>query len=276
MFANSTVLVTGSTGSIGSALVRKLVECAGKVIVFSRDEYKQHELKQELEHFGVKFIIGDVRSFESINSALCGVNYCFHVAAMKHVSICEENPFEAVKTNIIGSENLINAAIANKVYRVLAISTDKAVHPTSVLGCTKLIMERLFKNKSSYSTKFASIRFGNILNSRGSVIPLWKKQIADGGPVTVTDENATRIFLDIDEAVKGAFEAMSVMRGGETFIVNGNKLPQRVLNMAKEICGDTPIKVIGLRPGERLHEVLVASNERPKLSSNGSYGLLVV
>lgn len=269
-------LVSGATGSIGSAIVRRLITLGyTNIVAFSRDEHKQHEIKQE---FGdrVKFIIGDIRSSESINNAMLGVDWCFHTAAMKHVPICEENPFEAVRTNIIGTENLINAAIANKVQKVLAISTDKAVHPTSVLGCSKLIMERLLKvANASSSTQLASIRFGNILNSRGSVLPLWKKQIADGGPVTVTDENATRIFLEIDEAVRGAFEAMTVMKGGEVFVVSC-LTPKRILDMAKEICGDTPIKITGLRPGERLHEELVASNERPKLSSNGSYGLLVV
>ncbi len=267
-------LVVGGTGSIGSAIVRHaLILGQDGVTVFSRDEHKQHELKQE---FGdkVKFIIGDVRSSTALNKALRGVNWCFHTAAMKHVTSCEENPFEAVKTNIIGTENLINAAIANEVENVLAISTDKAVHPTSVLGCSKLIMERLLKAANGLSsTKFASIRFGNILNSRGSVIPLWKKQIENGGPVTVTDENATRIFLDIDEAVKGAFEAILVMKGGEVFVVSC-LTPKRILDMAKEICGDTPIEITGLRPGERLHEELVASNERVKLS-NGR-GLLVV
>jgi UDP-N-acetylglucosamine 4,6-dehydratase len=262
MFANlsnGTVLVTGATGSIGSALIRKLVECAGKVIVFSRDEYKQHELKQELGYLGVQFIIGDVRSFEALNKAFQGVNYCFHTAAMKHVSICEENPFEAVKTNILGTENLINAAIANKVYKVVAISTDKAVHPTSVLGCTKLVMERLLKSRSTYSTKFSSIRFGNILNSRGSVIPLWKEQAANGAPVTVTDPKATRYFIEIGNAVASCLEVLRVMQGGETFVVDCGE-SKNIYDMAKEISDYKVFTGLGL--GEKLHEELFTSSEQ--------------
>lgn len=259
------VLVTGGTGSIGSAIVRELKN-DNFVTVFSRDEHKQHELKQE---FGqqVKFIIGDIRSFEDVNFALRGVNKCYHVAAMKHVPICEENPFEAVKTNVTGTENLIRASIANGVYRVLAISTDKAVHPTSVLGCTKLIMERLLKAapRGIGVTKFASIRLGNILNSRGSVVPLWEKQVMGGKPVTVTDENATRYFLSIEEATKQILGAMGQMVGGEIFIANCGK-PRRVIDMARELVKGTlsPIEMTGLRPGERLHEELSASNERPR------------
>lgn len=260
----NTVLVTGGTGSIGSAIVRELKN-DNFVTVFSRDEHKQHELKQEWGK-QVKFILGDVRSFEDINAALRGVDRCYHVAAMKHVTLCEENPFEAVKTNIVGTQNLINAAIANKVCGVLAISTDKAVHPTSVLGCTKLVMERLLKAAPRHvgATKFASIRFGNILNSRGSVIPLWKKQVEDGSPVTVTDEHATRYFMSIEEAVKQALGAMVLMEGGEVFIADCGK-PRRIIDMAKEFATKTlsQIEITGLRPGERLHEELVASNERP-------------
>lgn len=260
MFANSAVLVVGGTGSIGSAIVRELAKCdgSGRVIVFSRDEYKQHELREEVGRFAVEFIIGDVRSSNSLNNALRGVNYCFHTAAMKHVSICEENPFEAVQTNVIGTENLINAAIANKVYRVLAISTDKAVTPVSVLGSTKLLMEKLLKVRSSYHSKLSSIRFGNILNSRGSVIPLWKKQAANGEPVTVTDARATRYFIEVEEAVKACFQAMEVMKGGETFVVDCGE-PINIYDMAKKISAFTV--TTGLRPGERLHEELFTAGE---------------
>lgn len=255
---NSTVLVTGGTGSIGSAIVRQLIEHSAKVIVFSRDEYKQYELKQELKSPKVQFIIGDIKSFDSINAALRGVHYCFHTAAMKHVPICEENPFEAVKTNIIGTENLINAAIANKVYKVLAVSTDKAVHPTSVLGCTKLVMERLMKNRSHMAPRLASIRFGNILNSRGSVLPLWKKQAENGIPLTVTDVKATRYFIEIEEAVKHCLQAMEIMKGGETFVVKCGD-PKNIYDMAKKI--SSHIVTTGLHPGERLHETLFTEDE---------------
>lgn len=251
------VLVTGGTGSIGSAIVRKLAGDDDEVIVFSRDEYKQHELKQELGN-RVKFIIGDIRSQEALSKALRGVYLCFHTAAMKHVPICEENPYEAVQTNIIGTQNLINAAIENNVAGVLAISTDKAVHPTSVLGCSKLIMERLLKSSSTKYTKFASIRFGNILNSRGSVLQTWQKQVKKNMPVTVTDDRATRYFIEIETAVSASIEAAAVMQGGEVFIADCGK-PRRIYDMAKAISSDTV--TTGLRAGERLHEELVASNE---------------
>lgn len=254
------VLITGATGSIGSAIVRHIVKTRNNsVVVFSRDEFKQHELKQELKDYDVEYIIGDVRSFDSINSAMRGINVCFHTAAMKHVSICEENPFEAVKTNVVGTENLIRAALANGVYRVLAISTDKAVNPISVLGCTKLLMERLLKERNCYSNKLSSIRFGNILGSRGSVLDIWVKQAANGEPITVTVGHPTRYFIEIDEAVKACLKAIDIMRGGETFVVDCGE-PKDIYEMAKKVSSN--VIITDLRSGERLHEELYTTSER--------------
>lgn len=262
MFSTRSVLVTGGTGSIGSAIVHELIKrSVRQVLVFSRDEFKQHELRQELKHFPVKFIIGDVRSYEALHNALDGVDIVFHTAAMKHVSICEDNPFEAVQTNILGTQNLIRAANSKMVEKVLAISTDKAVNPTSVLGCSKLLMERMLKASNSH-VKFSSIRFGNIIGSRGSVIPLWKKQIEAGGPMTVTHEDAYRYFIDVEKAVAGAFKAVEYMQGGETFIVDAEL--ENVLTMAKKVRdgADNPIMITGLHVGEKISEELMTSEEQ--------------
>lgn len=275
MFSTRSVLVSGGTGSIGSAIVRELIKrSARQIIVFSRDEFKQHELKQELKHFPVKFIIGDVRSYEALYNALDGVDIVFHTAAMKHVSICEDNPFEAVQTNILGTQNLIRAANSKMVEKVLAISTDKAVNPTSVLGCSKLLMERMLKASNSH-VKFSSIRFGNIIGSRGSVIPLWKKQIEAGGPMTITNEKAYRYFVEPEKAVAGAFKAVELMQGGETFVVSGDL--QNILYMAAMVSkgADIPFVTTGLRPGEKLAEELLTAEEMIR-SKNINDDLLVI
>src|SRR3989344_3116781 len=266
------VLVTGGTGSIGSEIVRHLLKTKARQIrVFSRDEHKQHELKGELGHDKrLRFLIGDIRDKERMDFAFKGVDICFHAAALKHVPVCEYNPFEAVKTNIIGTQNIIDIALRHNIEKVLAISTDKAADPASVLGASKLMMERLITAANATigqnRTRFASVRFDNVLTSRGSVINLWRQQIAAGKPVTVTDERATRFFMEIPDAVQLVFSALSHMQGGEIFVLK-MRPPRLVLDFAKDMIQkygrgkQTQIKLIGLRPGEKLHETLLTEDE---------------
>jgi UDP-N-acetylglucosamine 4,6-dehydratase len=272
LIKDKTVLVTGGTGSIGSEIVRQLLTTRAKQIrVFSRDEHKQHELRHELpQDKRLRFLIGDIRDKERLNFAFKGVDLCFHAAALKHVPVCEYNPFEAVKTNIIGTQNVIDASLANNIEKVLAISTDKAADPASVLGASKLMMERLVTAANAtvgpHKTRFASVRFGNVMHSRGSVVELWRKQIAAKGPVTVTDERATRFFMEIPEAVRLVFSALEHMQGGEIFVLK-MKPAKRVVDFAKEFIArenggkKIAIKLIGLRAGEKLHETLMTEDE---------------
>ena len=266
------VIVTGGTGSVGSEIVRQLLQTKAKQIrIFSRDEHKQHELKHELGiDKRLRFLIGDIRDKERTDFAFQGVDICFHAAALKHVPVCEYNPFEAVKTNIVGRQNVIDVALANNLEKVLAISTDKAADPASVLGASKLMMERLVTAANAtvgpHRTRFASVRFGNVLGSRGSVVELWEKQIQKGGPVTVTDERATRFFMEISEAVELVFRALDKMQGGEIFVLK-MKPPRRVIDFAKSFIKKHAkgkkilITLIGLRPGEKLHELLMSEDE---------------
>ncbi len=272
LLSGKIVLVTGGTGSIGSEIVRQLLKTKAKQVrVFSRDEHMQHELKNELpSDKRLRFLLGDIRDKERMAFAFRGVDIVFHAAALKHVPACEYNPFEAVKTNIIGTQNVIEVALANNVEKVLAISTDKAADPASVLGASKLMMERLITAANATvgksRTRLSSVRFGNILASRGSVVDLWKKQLAAGKPITVTDERATRFFMSIPEAVRLVFAALNTMQGGEIFVLK-MKPAQRVIDFARDFLKREArgkkigIKLIGLRPGEKLHEILMTEDE---------------
>lgn len=267
-----TVIVTGGTGTIGSEIVQQLLKTkVRQVRIYSRDEHKQHEFRIELpKDKRLRFLIGDIRDKERLNFAFQGVDICFHAAALKHVPICEYNPFEAVKTNIVGTQNIIDVALENDLEKVLAISTDKAADPSSVLGASKLMMERLVTAANAASgprrTRFASVRFGNVLDSRGSVGSIWRRQIEGGEPVTVTDKRATRFFMGIPEAVELVFSALEHMQGGEIFVLK-MKNARRVIDFAKEFIEKhgrgrrIHIKLIGLRPGERLHETLLTADE---------------
>lgn len=266
------VIVTGGTGSIGSEIVHQLLKTRAKQIrIYSRDEHKQHELKHALPaDKRLRFLIGDIRDKERTDFAFRGADICFHAAALKHVPACEYNPFEAVKTNIIGAQNIIEIALRNNMEKVLAISTDKAADPSSVLGASKLMMERLITAANATvgpaKTRFASVRFGNVLNSRGSVAELWHKQIAEGKDITVTDERATRFFMEIPDAVGLVFSALEHMQGGEIFVLK-MKPSIRIVDFAKDTIQKhakgkkVGIKLIGLRPGEKLHEVLLTEDE---------------
>lgn len=273
------VLVTGGTGSIGGEIVRQVLATSPKVVrIFSRDETKQYLLENELGRRGdVRYLVGDVRDKERLRRAMKGIDIVFHTAALKQVPSCEYNPFEAVKTNVIGTQNLIEASLDAGVAKVIAISTDKAVNPTSTMGATKLLSERLIATANAWATEtiFACVRFGNVLNSRGSLIPLAKSQIERGGPVTITDDRMTRFMMPISHAVGLTLEVGGHAKGGEIFIL---KMPaMRIKDLlgvlvneyARRIGLDpTSVKIhkIGVRPGEKLDEELLTAEELPRTS----------
>jgi len=271
-----TVLVTGGTGSIGSEIVRQVLQYDPKMVrVLSRTEHMQYALMQELGRLpNLVCFIGDVRNPERLNRAAVEADVIFHVAAMKHVPLCEFNPFEAVETNVIGAQNVVNAAISNRVKQVVAISTDKAVNPMNVMGGTKLLAEKLFTSAHHYAgvsgTKFACVRFGNVLGSRGSVVPFWTDQIAKGQPVTLTHPDMTRFFLSIPQAVSLVFRAMRRMVGGEIFILKMpvlrmGDLAEAIIERFAAAYGRDPVgierKMIGIRPGEKMYELLMSEDE---------------
>lgn len=277
-FKGKTILVTGGTGSIGSEIVRQLLRVHPKVIrIFARHEDRHHSLMQELGADGrknLRFIVGDVRDRERLKMAMDGIDTVFHAAALKHVPICESNPFEAVKTNIVGTQNIIEIAREVGVTQVLGISTDKVAEPESVLGVSKLMAEKLFLATYFYrgdkKTKFACVRFGNVLGSRGSILPLLKKQISVGGTVTMTEPNMTRFVMSVPQAVNLVLRAASFMRGQEIFVL---KMPAvRLEDLIKTATmyyaplfgkkpSDIKINRIGKREGEKMHEKLLADYE---------------
>jgi len=277
-FQDKTILVTGGTGSIGSEVVRQLLMHKPKAIrILSRDEHKQYLLQQELGagvQSIVRYLLGDIRDYARLLRALEGVDYVFHCAAYKHVPFCEYNSFEAVKTNVIGTQNLIDAAITQGVSRVLLISTDKAASPSNVMGATKLLAEKMMTSAMHFAgsrpIRFASVRFGNVLASRGSVLPLFCKQIEHGGPVTVTDPKMIRFFMSIPQAVALLFRAMEDMEGGELFILKmpvlrlGDMIDVLIEELAPRFGREgAAIKqqVIGSRPGEKMEEILMTAEE---------------
>ena len=271
------VLVTGGTGSIGGEIVRQVIATSPKVVrIFSRDETKQYLLENRLGRRGdVRYLIGDVRDKERLRLAMKDIDIVFHTAALKQVPSCEYNPFEAVKTNVIGTQNLIEASLEAGVTKVIAISTDKAINPTSTMGATKLLSERLIATANAWATEtvFACVRFGNVLNSRGSLVPLAKSQIDRGGPVTITDDRMTRFMMPISHAVGLTLEAGGHAKGGEIFILKMPTVNIRELldvlvdEYARRIGLDgASVKVhkIGVRPGEKLDEELLNTEELPR------------
>jgi UDP-N-acetylglucosamine 4,6-dehydratase len=276
LFSDRTVLVTGGTGSIGSHIVASLLPLGPRALrVVSRDDSKQFDLAQRHRDASeLRMLIGDVRSRERMTRAMSGVEFVFHVAAMKHVSACEFNPFEATETNVRGAQNVVEAALDAGVERVLGISTDKAVDPTNVMGATKLLAERLLsaaeKYKGSAPTRFASVRFGNVIGSRGSLVPLIRNQVAGGGPVTLTDPEMSRYMMPTDDAVRLCFDAMARMQGGEVFIlkmprVRTGDLVEVLVEAYAPMYGfrtdEIEVQTIGARAGEKRHEVLLTEDE---------------
>jgi UDP-N-acetylglucosamine 4,6-dehydratase len=259
------VLVTGGTGSFGKKFVEIMLEeyQPAKLIVFSRDELKQHEMRvQGLDHPNLRYFIGDVRDQLRLRRAMNGVDIVIHAAALKQVPACEYNPMEAIKTNILGSSNVIEAALDAGVKKVLALSTDKAVNPVNLYGATKLAAEKLFVQSNSYAagsaTRFSCVRYGNVVGSRGSVIPIFIQQ-RNNGKLTVTDERMTRFWLTLEQGVRFVIHCTEEMHGGEVFIP---KIPStRIIDLARAIAPDAELEVIGIRPGEKLHEVLLHEEE---------------
>jgi UDP-N-acetylglucosamine 4,6-dehydratase len=258
------VLITGGTGSFGTAFTRALLaeHEPAAVRIYSRDELKQSELARELDDDRLRFLLGDVRSVERLELALRGVDVVVHAAAMKHVTACEYNPFEAVQTNVLGAENVVSAALKNNVPRVIALSTDKAVNPVNLYGATKLCAEKIVTQANSYvgdsPSRFCSVRYGNVVGSRGSVVPLFREQ-AEQGELTLTDETMTRFWITLDQAVVFVIQSLERMQGGEVFVP---KIPSmKVVDLADAIAPGTKRRIIGIRPGEKVHEVLLTEDE---------------
>lgn len=257
------ILVTGGTGSFGKKFIKKaLKEGAKKIIVFSRDELKQYEMKQEFTDNRLRFFIGDVRDQDRLHRAFDGVDIVIHAAAMKHVDACEYNPFEAVKTNIHGAQNIIEAAIDCSVEKVIALSTDKACAPVNLYGATKLASDKLFVAANAYvgdkKTSFSVVRYGNVVGSRGSVVPFFKK-VKETGRVPVTDERMTRFWITLDQGVQFVLDNLKRMHGGEIFVP---KIPSmKVMDLARAIAPECEIDIIGIRPGEKLHEAMIMEDD---------------
>ena len=259
-----TVLVTGATGSFGQRLVELLLaeSRVHAVLAYSRDELKQNQMQQRLGDERVRYLIGDVRDRERLSRAMHGVDFVVHAAALKQVPACEYNPFEAVKTNILGAVNVMDAAIDNGVSRVVALSSDKAVNPVNLYGATKLCAEKLFVQGNAYSgldgTRFSSVRYGNVVASRGSVIPLFVQQRATG-TVTVTDERMTRFWITLEGGVRFVLHCLETMHGGEVFVP---KIPSTtILDLVEAVAPGCQVRITGIRPGEKLHEVLISLDE---------------
>jgi len=278
MFTGKTLLITGGTGSFGNAVLRRFLNTDIREIrVFSRDEKKQEDMRISLANSKVKFYIGNVRDYESILYAMEGVDYVFQAAALKQVPSCEFYPLEAVKTNVLGTENVLNVAIAKGVERVIALSTDKAVYPINAMGYSKAMMEKIVVAKSRFldpsKTTLCCTRYGNVMASRGSVIPLFIKQIKEGGPLTVTDPNMTRFLMSLDDAVDLVLYAYRHGQQGDTFV---QKAPASTIgDLARALLElfevDNEVKIIGTRHGEKLHETLLTREEMVHAQDLGGY-----
>jgi FlaA1/EpsC-like NDP-sugar epimerase len=275
-FKGRKILITGGTGSIGSGLVRRLLEFNPKVIrIFSNDENALFDLEQELkEYSNLRFLVGDVRDKERLKKATENMEIVFHAAALKHVPLCEYNPFEAIKTNVIGTQNLLEVAIDMNVEKVITISTDKAVSPVNVMGATKLLAERLTIAANYYKglrrTVFSCVRFGNVLGSRGSVVRLFEKQIQNGGPVTLTDPDMVRFVMSMDRAIELVLKAAEMAKGEEIFIFKmpalhiknlADVMIQRLAPKYRYDSKDIELRITGRRKGEKLYEELMTEDE---------------
>ena len=276
MFKNKTLLITGGTGSFGNAVLNKFIDSnINEIRIFSRDEKKQDDMRRKFLNDKIKYFIGDVRDESSIDQAMKGVDFVFHAAALKQVPSCEFYPMEAVKTNIIGTENMLNSAIKNNVEKVICLSTDKAVYPINAMGVSKSLMEKVFVAKSRISSKIKIIgtRYGNVMASRGSVIPLFYDQIKNNNPITITDPNMTRFMMSLDNAVELVLYAFKNGNTGDIFV---QKAPSTTIGELAEIMktifnSNTKIKNIGIRHGEKIHETLLSQEERIVSEDLGNY-----
>jgi UDP-glucose 4-epimerase len=276
MFKNKTLLITGGTGSFGNAVLNKFIDSnITEIRIFSRDEKKQDDMRRKFQNDKIKYFIGDVRDESSIDQAMKGVDFVFHAAALKQVPSCEFYPMEAVKTNIIGTENMLNSAIKNNVEKVICLSTDKAVYPINAMGVSKSLMEKIFVAKSRVSSKIKIIgtRYGNVMASRGSVIPLFYDQIKDNKPITITDPKMTRFMMSLDNAVELVLYAFQNGNTGDIFV---QKAPSTTIGELAETMktiynSNTKIKNIGIRHGEKIHETLLSQEERIVAEDLGDY-----
>lgn len=278
MFKDKTLLITGGTGTFGNAVLRRFLNTSIKEIrIFSRDEKKQEDLRIFYNHPKLKFYIGDVRQYDSIAAAMQGADYVFHAAALKQVPSCEFYPLEALRTNALGAENVMSAAVEARVRNVIVLSTDKAVYPINAMGVSKAMMEKLMVAKARLAkasgTVLCGTRYGNVMASRGSVIPLFIQQIKSGQPLTVTDPNMTRFMMSIDEAVDLVLYAFEHANPGDIFV---KKAPAATIGalaeaMRQVFAADNPVRSIGTRHGEKLYETLLTREEMVKAEDLGSY-----
>ncbi len=271
------ILITGGTGSFGNRVARHLLkQKPAQIRIYSRDEKKQWEMQRVFPQF--RFIIGDVRDPDRLAEAFQGVDYAFHAAALKQVPSCENYPYEAVKTNVIGSQNVCAAAIANGVKCLVALSTDKAVKPVNAMGISKAMLEKIVCSQNQFGgkTTFCCVRYGNVMGSRGSVIPLFRDQIRQDAPLTLTVPDMTRFLMTLDQSVDLVLHAMTQSRGGEIFVRKAPACTVQALAEAMRLKYSPrgarhPIKVVGIRPGEKLHEVLVNEYEMQRITEQPNY-----
>ena len=276
MFKNKTLLITGGTGSFGNAVLNKFLDSQiSEIRIFSRDEKKQDDMRRRYQNSKIKFFIGDVRSKNSLDQAMVGVDYVFHAAALKQVPSCEFYPMEAVQTNIIGTNNMLDSAIKHKVKKVICLSTDKAVYPINAMGVSKSMMEKVFvaKSRINSETVIVGTRYGNVMASRGSVIPLFYDQIQSNKPITITNPKMTRFMMTLDNAVELVLFAFKNGVSGDIFV---QKAPSTTISelakvMLKIYKSDSKIKNIGIRHGEKVHETLLSKEERLVSEDLGDY-----
>ncbi len=265
-FSQASILITGGTGSFGRAFVRHILDNADprRVVVFSRDELKQYEMREQFNGDDrLRWFLGDVRDLERLRRAMHGVDYVVHAAALKQVDTAEYNPIEYVKTNVLGSQNVIDASIDSGVRKVVALSTDKASSPINLYGATKLTADKLFvaanNYGAAYDTKFSVVRYGNVMGSRGSVIPFFRSLHEQGRPITITDRRMTRFWITLEQAVRFVVDSLGLMAGGELYVP---RIPSmRIVDLAEAVAPGSPIKDIGIRPGEKLHEEMIAADD---------------
>lgn len=277
MFNNKTLLITGGTGSFGKAVLDRFLDSSlSEIRVFSRDEKKQDDLRKQYSSSKLKFYLGDVRDYAAVNNAMKGSNYVFHAAALKQVPSCEFYPMEAIKTNVIGTDNVIEAAMANCVEKAVFLSTDKAVYPINAMGISKAMMEKVViaKSRSSNKTMSCITRYGNVMSSRGSVIPLFAKQLSENRTLTITDPNMTRFMMTLDEAVNLVIYAFENASSGDIFVQKSPAASIKTLvDAMKEIyySSKSSIEIIGTRHGEKLYEVLLSREELVRSQDLGIY-----
>jgi UDP-N-acetylglucosamine 4,6-dehydratase len=266
MFNDKSILITGGTGSFGKEFVKRILEryTVKRLIIYSRDELKQFEMQQKFNSPVMRYFIGDVRDAERLNQAMRGVDYVVHAAALKQVPAAEYNPMECIKTNILGAQNVITAALDNGIEKVIALSTDKAANPINLYGATKLASDKLFVAANNITggrkTRFSVVRYGNVVGSRGSVVPFFKKLIKDGcKELPITDPRMTRFWITLSQGIDFVLKAFARMRGGEIFVP---KIPSmRITDLAESLAPDMAVKTIGIRPGEKLHEVMCPTDD---------------